>query len=393
MQPAAIPAKQFIVVNVAGGSKAGVFEAVAKGFKAQPPSQVQVGIAAIFTYLQSQPEQVQTELLGFLRLSEQYDIPVVAQLDGEQWWGGRPDLWNWWDARAPGYNPSNRFNVEWSSWSPEDALRLAWRNWGRQIRVLPPPNLMSPAYRDACHAAMRRLVPLVLDWWRKLPEQRKDLFIGLKVGWESSIGVNAYYYPEGNKLADRPAAEDPVKPIQADQLPGRGYVPIGYAAVSTAGLARAGELKEAHLAEVARRHLEDLSRLAADLGVPRERLFTHGVGWKEGEPLYQAAVNRFACPGWSFYRHARNPAQDTGVQEGLRRSDAPFWAAVEWLPLGANSEADWRQAILTTLAVPKCRYLCIYNWNGIQKNRSAIAAIRSLVGLPNAMRQESTGAN
>ena len=440
VQTAANPARQFIVVNISGGSKAAVFEAVARefnptsevgadglakrldaqgvaptkavlncntakeaqgperqsaaarppratsevGFKAPPSGPVQVGIAAFFSYLQQKPEQVRADLLAFLRLSEQYDIPVVVQLDGEQWWGGRPDLWNWWDAKAPGYNPSNRFNVEWSGWRPEDALRIAWRNWGRQIRVLPPPNLMSPSYRQACHEGMRDLIPVVVDWWRKLPEQRQDLFIGLKVGWESSIGVNAYYYPEGNQLAERPAAEDPVQPIQADQLPGRGYVPIGYAAVSMAGLANAGELKEEDLVEVVRRHLEYLSKLAAELGVPRQRLFTHIGGWKEDELLYQAALNRFACPGWSFYRHARNPAQDAGVRKGLQKSDAPGWAAVEWLPMGANTENDWRQALGNTLGVPKCRYLCIYNWDSIAKNQAAIAAIRGLVGRPNA---------
>jgi hypothetical protein len=49
---------------------------------------------------------------------------------------------------------------------------------------------------------------------------------------------------------------------------------------------------EADLAAVARRHLEDLSRIAAELGVGRDRLFTHGAGWKEKELLHSAAVNR-----------------------------------------------------------------------------------------------------
>ena len=46
-------------------------------------------------------------------------------------------------------------NVEWTNWSSDSAIKIAWRNWGRQLRVLPPPNLMSPRYREACHEEMR----------------------------------------------------------------------------------------------------------------------------------------------------------------------------------------------------------------------------------------------
>jgi hypothetical protein len=43
-------------------------------------------------------------------------------------------------------------------------------------------------------------------------------------------------------------------------------------------------------------------------------------------------VNPDACPAWSFYKHAADPRNDTGVQRNLARSDAPHWAACEyWL--------------------------------------------------------------
>jgi hypothetical protein len=58
----------------------------------------------------------------------------------------------------------NRENVEWTGWSPDDAIKIAWRNWGRQIRILPPPKLASPRYTAACRAEVRRLVPVVRDW-------------------------------------------------------------------------------------------------------------------------------------------------------------------------------------------------------------------------------------
>jgi hypothetical protein len=205
------------------------------------------------------------------------------------------------------------------------------------------------------------------------------LFVGLKVGWESSVGVNAWYYPNGNDLLDEPADKDPTSGLKADSPPARGVAQIGYAAVKTAGLRTAGELTEADLAEVARLHLEDLSRQAAQLGVPRDRLFTHGAAWKDGELLYQAAVNRFSCPGWSFYNHAGDPGKDTGVQEALKRSDAPWWAATEWLFPGPCQVEPWRLALSNTLADRRCRYLCIYNWEGIRDSKPILEAIRRTI--------------
>src|SRR3546814_5483993 len=79
----------------------------------------------------------------------QYEIPVLVQLDAVTLMDARPDLWNWWDPSRPGYDPANRENVEWTSWSPDDAVKLGWLNWGRQIRLNPMPNLMSPDYREA----------------------------------------------------------------------------------------------------------------------------------------------------------------------------------------------------------------------------------------------------
>jgi hypothetical protein len=312
-------------------------------------------------------------------MAEQCDIPVVVQLDGEQWWRARPDLWNWWDPQRPGFDPHNRSNVEWWGWKPDQALKIAWRNWGTQFRVLPPPNLMSAPYRRACHDEMRALIPVILRWWSRLPDRKKHLLLGIKLGWESSIGVNAYYYPNGNALLDSSAQTDPFAELKGELMPDRGMVAVGYAAVTTARLADSGALQEAHLAEVVRWHLDDLCALAAGLGVPREKLFTHVGGWKEEELLYDAAVNGYSCPGWSFYRHAFDATKDRGVERALRNSDAPFWAAAEWMLMEKSDVESWRGALERTLSIPKCRYVCIYNWNGIKDNTGALDAIGTLL--------------
>ncbi len=371
-------ADQFIVFNLGNGRDADAIARISGEFEGATGDHLRIGVAAIFSYLHHPPAEVEASLREFLRLARDSDTPVVVQLDGEQWWGNRPDLWNWWDPTQPGYTPSNRTNVEWTNWSPDSAIKIAWRNWGRQIRVQPPANLMSPRYREACHQEMRKLVPIILDWWRELPSDQKDLLIGIKVGWESSIGVNAWYYPNGNDLLGQLERDDPTSGLKPDELPARGVAQIGYAAVKAAGIRTEGAITEADLAEVVRRHLEDLCREARQLGVPREKLFTHVAGWKEGEALYGTAVNEISCPGWSFYRHAADPRGDIGVQQALRRSDAPHWAAVEWLYQGSNTVSGWHRALDLTLANPKCRYLCIYNWFGVRDNRAALEAIRQL---------------
>jgi len=114
------------------------------------------------------------------------------------------------------------------------------------------------------------------------------------------------------------------------------------------------------------------------LGVPRDKLFTHVAGWKDNEKLYPTAVNSQSCPGWSFYRHAADPRGDLGVQQALKISDAPHWAAVEWLYQGPSERNAWQRALTSTLADSRCRYLCIYNWSGVRDTRAALEAIREL---------------
>ncbi len=332
-----------------------------------------VGLSHIFSYFRYDVEEVKNNLLTFLDSAEKTDTPVVIKLDGEQWLEARPDLWNWWDPTKPGYDPANVKNVEWTGWTPDRAMKIAWRNWGSQLRVLPPPNLMSPTYRRECHRAMDILLPVVMKWWRNLPTDKKDLFVAINVGWESSIGMSAFYYPNGNDYLDKPEADDPQSgTILADVLD-RGLIQTGYNAVKTAGIRTEGDITEDDLVEVVRRHLEDLSRYVNKFGFPREKIFTHGVGNKDGEKLYDAAVNKYSCPGWSEYWHADDVTKDKGIMRNIQRSDAPYWAIVEYLLLRPyKNQQEWENALFTALSYPECKFLCVYNWEGINTEGSKV---------------------
>ena len=355
------------------------FDEILKDLPNRPDSRVQTGISFIFSCFRSPPEITVKSLEKFLLLAEETSTPVFIHLDAEHWWGARPDLWNWWDPAQPGYDPANRENVEWTGWSPDNAIKICWRNWGSQLRVLPAPNLASPKYVQSCREQIRLLVSVVLKWHARLPEPKKHLFVGLKVGHESAIGVNAFHYPNGNDLLNKPAADDPKLALVHDDVLARGVQQIGYAAVKTSGLRTSGKITEQDLFEVVRRYVEMLSREAAQCGVPRDKLFAHGVGWKDGELLDDAAVNQYSCPGWSFYRYADDPMKDVAVRRNLASSDAPYWGAVEWLSHKPHETKIWKAALVNTLADKRCRLLCIFNWESIHRSEEVKAAIRQVV--------------
>ena len=104
---------------------------------------------------------------------------------------------------------------------------------------------------------------LIAGWWAahrryaELPAEDKWLFAGIKVGWEASIGWNAYYYPGGNTFAEtKNTSHDPCmlpyKPGDYNtpaawchlnkSAPGAawGMVQLGYAAAASAGLTPSG---------------------------------------------------------------------------------------------------------------------------------------------------------
>ena len=355
------------------------FDEVLARFPNRGEAPIQTGLSYVFSCFRTPPETTLTALKVFLEAAAETNTPVLVQIDTEHWWDARPDLWNWWDPAKPGYDPANRENVEWTGWSPDNAIKIAWRNWGRQIRVLPPPNLASTRYTAACREEIRRLVPVVMDWHARLPPDKKHLLIGIKLGHETSIGVNAYHYPSGNDLLAKPVSEDPVSRLDTEDVLARGMAQIGYAALKSSGIRTHGAPTESDLRDVAQHYLQMLCREAAQAGVPRDRLFAHGAGWKDGELLYDVPVNPHACPGWSFYQHAADPRKDSGVQRNLAKSDAPYWAATEWLLQGTQETAAWHNALANTLADPRCRYICIFNWESIRSSESIQQAITELV--------------
>lgn len=353
-----------------------MFIAVSQRLKNQSSLSVKAGVSLFLCYLQKPIGQVQDQLVKFLSLADKYNLPVMIQFDGIDYQNAYPELWNWWDPSQPGYNPTNVNNVEWTSWTPDSAVKLGWRNWGSQHRVGPMPNLMSPAYLNTCSSQLKILIPILLNWWKE-PSKNHEL-IGIQMENEVSIGSNNYVLPGGNSYFDKPAANDPDFRLDHNIWPGFGATSTGYAAVKTLGLESSGALKEKDVAKVTDKYLHDLCKLASELGVPRNMLFTHAGGWKEGQLVFYSALNEYSCPGWSFYHFAADPAMDITAMEALKKSDAPYWCNAETFHFGGTTEQAWMDCLKNNLKIPLIRYINIRNWRGMKDKDFIFNAIKKV---------------
>jgi hypothetical protein len=362
-----------------------MFDDVAATLRAPENPRLRIGLSFVFNTLETPTNILAQSLRRLLASSEDSGVPVLITLDGQNWWQTRPDLWNWWDPNLPDYNPSNVFNVEWTGWSQTQAVKICWRNWGHQRRVVPAPNIASPKVVAAHLQGLRVLVPIIVEWQRRLPPSRKWLFGGVKLGWEASIGYNAYYYPDGNRYYEQwphdPSHDPTTSLITANGL-SSGVCQLGYAAVQTARLKSHGNLTRDDIAAVTRQYLETLCRTAHELGLSRQSLFTHQGGtyapWDKHLP-FSPAFNRWSSPGWSFYN--LGPREAVPLEAEMKAAGRRRWAAAEWW-WGGSGPAEWEDHFRRTLSFRDCRFICIYNWNlrMFEKEAAGQQAVRKFVG-------------
>lgn len=381
----------YIVLNMAKDAGSGtsltipdyraILEEVKMVLATTHPPSISIGVSFVYSVMERSPENLERCVRALLEAAEDTMVPILITLDGQNWWERRPELWNWWDPDRPGYDPANVENVEWTSWSSQDAVKIGWRNWGTQIRVAPAQNIASPKVIEATHAPMRRVIPIVASWYTGLPEDKKRLCIGVKLGWEAGIGYNAYHYPGGNTFLERwpaDASHDPRTGLDLQKGLSGGVAQIGYAAAKTAGLKNSGALTRHDVGEAVQRYLAGLAKLAHDAGMPSHLVVVHQGGtyapYHEHLP-YEAAFNPWSTPGWSFY--FVGPAEAGPLEEAMRSANRTRWAAAEWLWPGSTAQ-EWQDHLERTLRFLDCRYVCIYNWDqgGVSATPEAVEGIR-----------------
>lgn len=313
-------------------------------------------------------------LQNLLELSVHYELPIVVHLDGVNYWGERPELWNWWDPDQPGYDPENVYNVEWYDWGPEYAVKIGWRNWGFQHRVLPAPNLASPEFRQAQKECLDILIPMIVDWYEGLPDDRKYLLGGVVLGWELSPYVQAYFYEGGNECLERPADDDPWGGVLES-------LPLGYAAATALGLQDEGVISEETIDTICRDYLEYVTECAIQNGLDGDKVITHttmaggktrrGGGHSGSGAMVRGVYEEGIVPGWSFYGTLASAA-DVFLDELQGRP----WAAIEFPPTGLSESF-----IESYFGYRNCRYINFFNWRETKNDDRSVAAIRTVLGL------------
>jgi hypothetical protein len=149
-----------------------------------------------------------------------------------------------------------------------------------------------------------------------LPGERRYLYPGIKVGWEASLGINAYYYPDGNhywETSPNDPGKDPTNGLDMRKDFAGGLVPLGYAALTSKGWKHKGPLTLADQERITEDYLDFLCDVCRRAGLPRTDLFTHSGGqfapW-ELHYSHKVAINKNAIPGWSLYGHGPEKAGD-----------------------------------------------------------------------------------
>ncbi len=361
-----------------------MFDQVASALQAPENPRLRVGVSFVFNTLETPTNVLAQSLRRLLAASEESGVPVLVTLDGQNWWQHRPDLWNWWDTNAPGYNPSNVFNVEWTGWAPTQAVKICWRNWGKQHRVAPAPNIASPRVVAAHLEGVRALAPIIAEWQGRLPAARKWLFGGVKLGWEAGIGYNAYYYPDGNRYYEQwphDWSHDPTNSLVPAKGLSGGVCQLGYAAVKSAGIKDRGEITREDIARVTQLYLQNLCRAGHEAGLPRNSVFTHQGGtyppWEKHLPFWPA-FNDCSSPGWSFYQGG--PDEAGPLEAEMKAAGRQRWAATEWW-WGGPTAAEWEDHFRRTLSFRDCRFVCVYNWNlgMFEKSAAGQEAVKRLL--------------
>lgn len=339
-----------------------------------------------------------------MELAEEENFPVFIPLNGVQWWDELPELWNWWDydgnqipgctntdfkncpfkkLRDPeyrirfikGYNPDNKWNVDWQDWSTP--MKFAIRNWGSgDIYVAPSPNLavhtnVSPSFVTVQKKRYEKIIKTIsdkLNLWEK--EDKDNLFAGLSIGTE--ITLNGALKPGDSEF--KPYGYRAVQDI---------YCPVND---KECGLNKNWTYDEiTKMREgVIQKYFSEFTFIANRNGIPKQRLYTHV--WSEagpGELRYMdaigASVSPFSRPGMSVYGKALNPLGFPLLLSTLEKNGYIPWAAPEFAPLNRDFES-WNTALSNTLdnTIDQAKIIDVYNEADIL-NTPAIPALKNIL--------------
>ncbi len=268
----------------------------------------------------AQERQVAANIHHAFAVARLNNLALMLHFDFHIEWSNRPDLWNWFDPKKPGYNPENRNNVEWFGWDGPPA-RARYLNWGEAQRMPPLTCFTSKVVRSEWSRLIRDVIspPLRAELLALEHEGRGQLFAGVLVGSEPTYDNYSHTDPQTAKL------------VAADGSP-TGQ--LGYRALLDRGYSKAHPPVDIHkvLGNVIQETVAFWCRAFVNAGLPARKLYPHipaGTDMETSSSPIEAAFNSWSNPGWSTY--PVGPLQRTfqPIYDELKIHGNPPWGGVE----------------------------------------------------------------
>jgi hypothetical protein len=276
--------------------------------------------------------QLPNRIRSAFAAARERDMAVMIHFDFHLAWKNRADLWNWFDPDKPGYNPKNRYNVEWHGWDgPPNKVR--YLNWGVLERMAPNMCFTSKEIRAEITRIVSEIIgPVLREEIAKLKAEGKEaLFAGILVG--SEPGIDDYSEPNPERM----------KMMKEDGVPAG---PLGYRALLDRGFSADNppdDFRQA-LATIVQETIAFWCRQFVDAGIPAEKLYPHVAAPAPikmmNAPIW-TAFNEYSRPGWTTYAVMVLGENFKAIYEELEKHGNPGWAGVEANAGFPGSVVDW----------------------------------------------------
>jgi hypothetical protein len=270
------------------------------------------------------------------------NVAVHFNVDDHIGWDERPDLWNWYDPKKPGYNPANRKNVEWYDWEGTPNKRRYLTPDGIPSQT-PHMCYNSPVIQAEIGRVISQVVGPALR--RELNTLKQDgqeyLFAGITVGAEAGFDD---YSIVSKLLPQLPPHGDPVQMsvarmirqaatlMEEDKAP---YSRLGYCSLTNAGYSKTNPPADINraLAEVNRKFIEYWDKQFVDAGISCSRIYTHVAASSLQDDNNNAPIgivfNPYARPGWTTYPQGALANGFQPLYDQLAKHGDPAWGGVE----------------------------------------------------------------
>ncbi len=267
-----------------------------------------------------QEKQVASNIHQAFIAARRNNLALMLHFDFHIEWPNRSDLWNWFNPQKPGYNPANRYNVEWFGWDGPPA-RARYLNWGEAQRMPPPICFTSKAVRAEWARLIRDVItpPLKKELSALQRDGKSQMFAGVLVGSEPTFDNYSHTDQQTAKLV----AEDHAPTGQ-----------LGYRALQDRGYSQAHPPADIHVAlgEVIQETVAFWCKAFVQAGISAQKLYPHipaGADLATTSSPLKAAFNAWSHPGWTTYPVGPLQQSLQPIYNELKKHGNPPWGGVE----------------------------------------------------------------